>query len=267
MKFIGLQAGHQNIASNIDPSLRTGTGAPGEMEFNIKLRDALGKLLINKGFQVQLDDANANGSQNTIGKDFDFYLAIHYDANIYGTGGGCISAPDASVDASNAESRRIVDFIRKAYFIPYTNDTGIVEHPERVNVNMTYYYMWNVLTAKTPCGLIECGVGQDAHDSVILADTDRVASAIAKGICLAFGVQYDTPAPPPPIVSQPTTPPVPPTTPPVSIPPSSPPPPPVVVDYKPYLIQIKGVLNAKWKIWEIWKERSQIKQIVSQSGV
>jgi hypothetical protein len=193
MRRIALQAGHENIGQNIDPALRGGTGAPGEMEFTVRIRNRLSEVLINKGFQVFLTDANANGDTNYTTQDFDLFLAIHYDANVYGTGGGGIFAPDASVDASTVESTRIRDVMRGIYF----SNSGIEEHEERANGNTQFYYMWNVLTAKTPCILIECGVGQDAHDSVILADTERVTAAIARGICAAFNVVYDPPAPTP----------------------------------------------------------------------
>lgn len=189
MPFIGLQAGHQNTKNNIDPGLRASTGAPGEVDFTVRVRDRLAQILISKGFQVQLDDATANGSVNTIGKDFDFYLAIHYEANTHGKGGGFMTAPDPSVDVSNKESKRIIQCIKDEYF----KNTGIEEHEEWITNAMTFYYMWNVLTAKTPCGIIECGVGQDPHDKVILADTDRVCNAIARGICKAFKIQFDTP--------------------------------------------------------------------------
>lgn len=193
MKFIGLQAGHQNIQQNIEPALRVGTGAPGEVDFTVRTRDTLAKILIAKGFQVQVDDANSNGNPSTIGKDFDFYLAIHYEANTHGTGGGFLTAPNPEVDASNTESHRIIEFIKAEYF----KNTGIAEHEEWITNAMTYYYMWNVLTARTPCGIIECGVGQDPHDKVILNDPNIVAKAIARGICRAFNVPFDSPQPVP----------------------------------------------------------------------
>jgi hypothetical protein len=218
MKFIGLQAGHQNIQSNIDPQLRGGTGASPsnftpEIQWTPKVRDELGKILLTKknadgsqAFQVQLDDANANGSVNTLNKDFDFYLAIHFESNTHGKGGGFMTAPDPSVDASNTESKRVVDAIKNEYF----KETGIVEDEGWITNNMTFYYMWNVLTAKTPCGIIECGVGGDAHDDVILGDITRVATAIARGICDAFNVPFDyvpPPTPPPPQTPPTTNPP------------------------------------------------------------
>ena len=187
MKFLCLQSGHEGVTSGA-------TGAPGEQELNIRIRNRLSTILQSKGFMIQL--VNANPSDAEIKKDFNLFLALHGDANIYGTGGGCVGSGDKSVDSSYVESARIRDAIVSEYF----GHSGIVNHPERINPNMTQYYMWSRLTAKTPCVLIEMGVVQDAHDKVILADTERVASAIARGICKAFNVSYDQPGnqnPPP----------------------------------------------------------------------
>lgn len=191
-KLICLQAGHENTPNNCDPALRKGTGAPGEVEFTVRIRNKLSEVLQSKGFAIQLVDATANCKPEVIKKDFALFLAIHYDANIYGTGGGIVGAPDPSIDSSNTESKRIRDSIISEYF----KNTGIVNHPERINGNITFYYMWKFLSAKTPCVLIECGVGQDAHDKVILNDTDRVVNGIARGICKAFNVPFDPVAPP-----------------------------------------------------------------------
>jgi len=180
-KFICLQSGHEGRTTG-------STGAPGEIELNVRIRNRLSEILISKGFQIQL--VNADPTNAEIEKDFDLFLALHGDANIYGTGGGvvaCIAPPPVdSSEEANAESRRIRDAIIGEYF----KYSEIVNHPERSNRNMTEYYMWQRLTAKTPCVIIEMGVVQDAHDKVLLADTERIASALARGICLAFNVPY-----------------------------------------------------------------------------
>lgn len=193
MKFICLQAGHQNTQDNCNINLRGSTGAPGEVEFTVRVRDRLSQILISKDFQVQLVDANFNCNPERA-KDFDLFLAIHYEADVHGIGGGCVGSGDASVDDNWQESARIRDCIREEYF----KNSGIDEHEEWINPNITHYYMWSVLSSKTPGVLIECGVGLNAHDKVILADTDRVANAIARGICKAFAVPFDPPQPPPP---------------------------------------------------------------------
>ncbi|MGH2612028.1 MAG: hypothetical protein ACRDFB_03135 [Rhabdochlamydiaceae bacterium] len=183
--LIGLQAGHQNIQSNPDPVLQTETGAPGEETLNVTVRDRLGQILIAHGFPVQLDDANADVNPNTTGTNFDFYLALHAESE---PEGGAISAPDPSYDQVNDVSKRICSVIESVYF----EETGITDNPKIITSNMTEYYMWNSLTASTPCGIIEMGAIVDPHDSVLLANTELIAGAIAKGICKAFNVPFDT---------------------------------------------------------------------------
>jgi N-acetylmuramoyl-L-alanine amidase len=179
-KLICLQAGHEGVTTGA-------TGAPGEQELNVRIRNRLSQILISKGFQVQL--VNANPPSTEINKDFSLFLALHGDANIYGTGGGFIDHPDPSTDAATAESQRIDLAMESEYF----DHSGIVNHPERSNPNTKFYYMWAQLSAKTPCVIMEMGVVQDAHDKVLLADTERIASAIARGICKAFNVAFDPP--------------------------------------------------------------------------
>lgn len=191
MKLICLQAGHENISNNCSLNLRSSTGAPGEAAFTVRIRNRLSEILISKGFQVQLVDANYNCDPEAPKKDFDLFLAIHYDADSPNGSGGCIGTPDPSQDSATLESVRIRDVMRSEYF----KNTGINENNNKIGANILYYYMWADLSAKTPCVLIECGEGKDSHDSVILADTDRVCNAIARGICKAFDMPFDVPAP------------------------------------------------------------------------
>lgn len=206
---IVIQAGHINTQFNSIPALQSETGTDGEQELTLRIANALSALLRAKGFDVVQTDANANSDPKITTQDYDFFLALHGDANVYGTGGGFITAPDPAFDAANEQSIAIAKQIQQHYFAPYTQDTGIVEHLERNNPNATQYYMWMALTAKTPCALIEMGVVKDAHDSVILADTNRVCNAIAKGICAAFNIPFDVPtsSPTPPTNPTPSTPP------------------------------------------------------------
>jgi hypothetical protein len=151
---------------------------------------ALEKLLQEDGHSTHLDDANTNCKPNLCNQDWDLALAIHADADIYGTGGGFADFPEPSTDGATKESQRIAKAITDRYF----PETGIVNKPERSNKNTRYYYLWKSLSAKTPCVLLECGVLHDAHDKVILADTQRVAKGIREGIRKAFG--YVAPKPP-----------------------------------------------------------------------
>lgn len=184
-----IQAGHQNTTTGA-------TGAPEEGLNNIRVRDRLGQILISKGFQVYLCDANFKDYAN----DYQLALALHCDANYAGDeGGGFVDYPDPSVDSVNPESRRIKEAIEAEYF----DHAGIRNMPNRSNPNTKFYYWWSYLTALTPCVILEMGESIDPHDKVILADTDRVANAIARGVCRAFNVPFDPPVVEVPIVVPP----------------------------------------------------------------
>lgn len=191
MKIL-IHCGHKNIATNCLTSLRPGSGAPGEADFNWKVGIALEKLLQEDGHSTYLDDANTNCKKEVTSKDWDLALAIHADANVYNTGGGFADFPEPSTDEATKESQRIAKAITERYF----PETGIVNHPERSNKNTRYYYLWQYLSAKTPCVILECGVLHDAHDSVILNDTQRVAKGIREGIRKAFGTVVTPPTDP-----------------------------------------------------------------------
>jgi N-acetylmuramoyl-L-alanine amidase len=237
-----IQSGHQNITNGQ-------TGAPGEMANNIRIRDRLGQILVAKGFQVFLCDANFTSNE-----DFNLALALHCDADYAGNeGGGFVDYPDPSVDLSNAESKRIKEAIESQYFI----HSGIRNVPTRSNPNTKFYYWWSMLSANTPCVIMEMGESIDPHDKVILSDTDRVANAIARGICIAFNVQFDPPVVvTPPVVITPPTPPQEPTV------PSQP-----TVDYKPYLMEIKTILSPLSWWWFRLGIIKNIKAVIDKSGV
>lgn len=177
MKIL-IHVGHWNIVNNCDPALRSGTGTVGEIDFNKAVGIALEKLLQEDKHTTYLDDANTNCHPNITSQNWDLALAIHADANIYGTGGGFVDVLRPDWDPARIESARLAQALRDRYF----PETGIVNHPERSNLNTRQYYLWNYLTDMTPCVIIECGVLQDAHDKVILSDIPRVAKAIREGI-------------------------------------------------------------------------------------
>lgn len=188
-----IQQGHINIPNNSIAQLRGGTGAPGEQELTSRIAPALADILKSKGIDVTVTDANANDDAKITSTDYQLFIALHGDADVYGKGGGLIGAPDPSLDSVNTESKRIRDVMSSVYFA----ESGIIQHNERLSVDMTKYYMWQFLSPKTPCVLLELGVAQDAHDKVILGDTQRTAKAVARAICKALNVQYDTPVPTP----------------------------------------------------------------------
>lgn len=193
-KKICLQAGHQNCQYNSIVALRRSTGAPNEMSFNVDIRDQLAAVLREKGFDVFTTDANANDDPNITGQDFDLFLSIHYDADIYGKGGGFVDYPDPSVDFAHVESKRIKEAIESEYF----KTTEIANRPSRSNANTRYYYMWKYLTKRTPCNLIECGVGMHVPDdhTILAFNRPKVVEGIARGICKAFGVDFNNPQKP-----------------------------------------------------------------------
>lgn len=158
------------------------------MSFNVDIRDKVAAELRERGFEVVTTDANANDDKNITKTDFDLFLSIHYDADIYRTGGGFVDTPDPSVDQANSESLRIARHIGDEYF----GNTKIVNHPERRNDKTRFYYMWKYLTPKTPCVIIECGVGMHVPDDhqVLHFARPTVVMGIVTGICKAFDVPY-----------------------------------------------------------------------------
>jgi hypothetical protein len=191
-----LGAGHLNIKYNSITSLHGNTGTSGELEINVRITNRLASVLRDKGFEVTQTDANANDDKTITSKDFNLALFLHCDMDTANdNGGGMIGSGDKSVDASWVESKRIKDVMDSIYF----KETGIV-NKNFVTEGMTKYYIWQYLSPKTSCVLIEMGQAMDAHDKVLLANTDLIANAIAKAICKAFNVTYDS-TPTIPIVS------------------------------------------------------------------
>jgi hypothetical protein len=188
---ICLQAGHININSNCLTSLRPLTGAPGEQELNQRIQKAVSQKLIERGFNTKLVDANFNCNDERV-QDFDLFIAIHGDADYGGNeGGGFVDYPDPEVDSATIRSKACKEAIEGQYF----NHSGIKNVPSRSNPHTKYYYMWQYLSALTPCVLIELGEVQDPHDKVILADTERVANALVRGICSAFNIPFEIQTP------------------------------------------------------------------------
>jgi len=224
MTKIILQAGHEGRTVGA-------IGAPNEQSFNIDISNQVAFELTKRGFTVQR--VNADPRPEEIGGDWDLFLAIHYDADVYGSGGFFLDTP--LVDGAEVESKRIAYLIRQEY----GGTTHIVEHPERRNKNTWDYYMWSQLSDKTPCVLIECGVGMHVPDdhSILHFNRPLVVEGIVKGICLAFNVSYIIP----PVVEPPVTSPE---------PPSEPlPPEPCVCPEKETVKQVHDILYGKNYFW------------------
>jgi N-acetylmuramoyl-L-alanine amidase len=196
-KRICIQPGHINGKFNSIVALRGSTGAPGEQEFTLDVANKVSEQLRARGFEVKQTDANANDDPAVTKTDWDLYLAIHYDADVYNDNGFFVDYPEPSTDGATNESQRLAQSLRDSY----GSETGIPRHDERSNKNTRYYYMWRYLTSKTPCVLIECGVGNrkpNDYDQLHGDNRAKVVSGIVRGICAAFGVAYDlNPATPP----------------------------------------------------------------------
>ena len=194
MKIL-IVAGHQNIKYNSDTSLHGNTGTAGELEINIRMADRVSSMLRERGFSVVQSDANANDDKSITSTDFNLALALHCDMDTSSQGGMCGSG-DRSVDMSWEESLRIKRVFDDVYF----KESGI-RNKGFVTEGMTKWYMWKYLSAKTPCVLLEMGEAKDPHDSVLLGNTELIASSIVRAICKAFNVSYEIETPP---VSNPT---------------------------------------------------------------
>src|SRR3990167_1290275 len=191
MKIV-IQPGHVNTTTGA-------TGAPGERDFNLDVANQVSSELRKRGFEIKQSDANADKDSQITGQDWDLFLAIHYDADVYNDSGGFVDFPEPSTDFATKESQRIAKAIESEYFFT----TGIKNMPKRSNANTRYYYIWKALSKNTPCVIIECGVGwRVPKDSDVLNSDKRttlVVPGIVKGICKAFNIPYDITPPQPPV--------------------------------------------------------------------
>jgi len=173
-----LQAGHGGITTGA-------TGAPGERDWTTKIVPMIAERLEKAGVETYTTGSKANEDQKVTNTDWDMFLAVHYDADVYNDRGGFVDYPDASIDAVYEESKRLAWALRDHYF----STTGIPEKYSRSNANTKFYYMWSALTAKTPCVIIECGVGwRKPEDYEVLRNYDLIADTISDGILMGLGL-------------------------------------------------------------------------------
>lgn len=178
MKRVAIQAGHKGVTTGA-------TGAPGERDWTTKIVPMIASRLENAGVEVYQTGAKADEDATVTGTDWDMFLAVHYDADVYNDRGGFVDYPDASVDQVYEESKRLAWALRDHYFTV----TGIPEKYSRSNANTKFYYMWSALTANTPCVLIECGVGwRKPQDYEVLREYDFIADTISDGILKGLGL-------------------------------------------------------------------------------
>lgn len=192
MKII-IQAGHEGRVTGA-------TGAPNEQSFNIDISNKVADEMRARGVEVKR--VGADPLPEEIAGNWDLFLSIHYDADIYGMGGYFVDFPEPSTDGSTDKSQNIASNLRREY----GDTTEIVHHPERSNVNTRYYYMWKKLSYATPCVIIECGVGMHVPDDHQILHFDRplVVKGIVKGLCLGLGILWEAvvvpePTPEPPV--------------------------------------------------------------------
>lgn len=177
MPKICIQAGHSGRTSGA-------TGAPGEQSFNIDVASKVSSKLTAAGIEVH--QVNADPYPSQIAGDWDLFLAIHYDADVYNDDGGFVDFPYPESDGATERSQYIAKILSQTYF-PMT---GIKNMPQRSNKNTRGYYMWSRLSAKTPCVIIECGVGnRRPKDFEILSNRELIATAIANGVLKALNVE------------------------------------------------------------------------------
>lgn len=186
-----LQAGHH-------PS---GGGAPGESSWCFHLAHRIAAKLEAAGVECAVvgDWLNKPPPPQTR-EDWDLFLALHYDAAIYGDGKntGCF-ADRATGDPMAGESDRFIAL----WETTYPGLLGIPLRNSRRNANTSQYYAFRDTTARTPGVIIEhgCGApvgtggfppGEDAgtlHDRI-----DEVAEADALAAIVFLGAA--APAPP-----------------------------------------------------------------------
>ena len=177
MKKVCLQAGHKGMTSGA-------TGAAGERDWTTKIVPMIAERLRTKGVEVYETDAFAQNDEKVTEVDWDLFLAVHYDADIYNDTGGFVDYPEPETDYATKESQRIAQVLKDTYF-PMTG----IKFKSRSNANTRYYYMWQYLSQNTPCVLIECGIGnRKPEDYTTLRNYDLIADAISSGILKSFGI-------------------------------------------------------------------------------
>lgn len=177
MKIL-IQAGHEGRTSG-------STGAPNEQSFNIDISNQVADKLRNMGVEVRR--INADPKATEISGDWDLFLAIHYDADVYGKGGYFVDYPEPSTDGATLQSQAICKTLSEVY----GETTKIVNYPMRSNKNTRFYYMWSKISPKTPCVLIECGVGMHIPDDHEILHFNRplVVKGIVDGLIKALDIK------------------------------------------------------------------------------
>lgn len=172
MASVLLQAGH---SAQFAPYLPGGGGAPGEADWTSRFVEIVERLLANRNINVVvLGSWMSNGIVQqppaAASKPYDLAVFCHYDADIYGIGGGFIDRYRPENWGRPATGQRDIEesfmYIFDAIYFPVT---GILNKPNRRNANTADYYGYRAMSTHTPRVLIEFGVGAPgAPDSDIL---------------------------------------------------------------------------------------------------
>lgn len=220
-----IQAGHEHIQTNCDTSMRGSTGAHDEIIWTPDVSDRVVALLVAHGVQARHVNANFNCTADRL-RDYEAAIAIHYQSDPPHQSGYFCGVGSPAKDGAAAASWKLCTSIRSQYQAA----THLAPRPAWDSENITYYYMFRALSAKTPFALIECGTGAPgAPDHEFLwKHKDVVARGIANGILAYLGkATIPAPAPPPPpSIPVPPAPPPPAPAPqpnPTPVPPSPPP--------------------------------------------
>lgn len=200
MPRIIVSAGHQNIgnitADKIGQAsaddLRGGTGANGEMQWNVQTASALANLLRAAGADVALTDAIYH--EDVYAQDADLCVAIHYDGG-GGTGHAqyCMASVVHSGPSTENVDTRAQTFV-DAWYKSYPLELHIPGSGPVTNDMLEYYGGW-YRTAQTPMIILEHCLGADANG----IRPDRPAPELAaKGDFDAIAAVLDLKKQPPP---------------------------------------------------------------------
>lgn len=172
MASILLQAGH---SADYVPYLPGGGGAPGEANWTSRFVEQVERLLAKRGISVVvlggwLSNGITQQAPAAATRPYNLAIFCHYDADIYGVGGGFIDRyrpenwgrpPTGQLPTEEA----FMTLFDEVYF----PSTGILNKPNRRNPNTSDYYAYRSMHKNTPRVLIEFGVGAPgAPDSYTL---------------------------------------------------------------------------------------------------
>ena len=120
--------------------------------------------------------------------------------------------------------------------------------------------MWKKLSSKTPCVIIECGVGMHVPDDwqILHFDRPKVVEGIVKGICLSFKVPYLLPIPEPAPIPEPEPEPEPPPEPVPPTPPETPPDAPGELSCCKKIKEIEEILHGRGWFWTKYRKIKQL---------